>query len=458
MKRFFSIAFVLFLSVLTTEAQVTNSGNFKIAPGASISFFGNVTNNGTLTDSGTVVTLAGSSSQTIDGSSVTTFNNLTLNNTSATGITLGQAMNVRGVLVFTDGYLVTTATNILGLTDNATVSGASNSSFVSGPVFKTGSQSFVFPVGKDVVYAPLAISAPVLATDRFTAEYFQTSPNALYSVSSLEAGLDHVSQCEYWTLDRTVGSSDVTVNLSWDTRSCGITNPADLRVARWDGTQWTNKGNGGTTGTVSAGTIVSSAPVTAFSPFTLSSVSSDNPLPVETIDFAAQCEGSNALFTWSTVSEQHNDFFTVESSTDAMNWTKVCTVDGAGYSTAQINYSCIGISPPGKNLYYRLKQTDLDGNSIYYNEIIYLESCSRTSSEEEVLVYPNPAKDKVMILTNEEILDISVFNSAGKKLNGTEMNQEEKWIDFTQLPEGIYVMEIITGTQLFNQRIVISGR
>src|SRR3989344_3689005 len=223
-------------------------------------FFGNVTNNGTLTDSGTVVTFFSPSAQTIDGSSVTTFNNLTLNNASVSGITLGQAMNVRGILVFTDGYLVTTATNILGLTGTASVSGASNNSFVSGPAFKTGDQPFVFPVGKNVVYAPIAISAPVLTTDVFTAECFQTDPDALYSVISLEAGLDHVSQCEYWMLDRTTGSSDVTVELSWDTRSCGVTNMADLRVARWDGTQWTNKGNGGTTGTLAAGTVVSSAP------------------------------------------------------------------------------------------------------------------------------------------------------------------------------------------------------
>ncbi|MBI3240433.1 MAG: T9SS type A sorting domain-containing protein, partial [Flavobacteriia bacterium] len=367
------------------------------------------------------------------------------------------AMNVRGVLVFTDGYLVTTATNILGLTNTASVSGASNNSFVSGPVFKIGNQSFVFPVGKNVVYAPLAISAPVLATEVFTTEYFQASPDPLYNVSSLEVGLDHVSQCEYWMLDRTIGSSDVTVDLSWDTRSCGITNMADLRVARWDGTQWTNKGNGGTTGTFSAGTIVSFAPVTGFGPFTLSSVSSGNPLPVETIDFAAQCEGNNVLLTWSTVSEHQNDFFTVESSRDAVNWTTISTVNGAGSSSVQINYSFSGISAPGENLYYRLKQTDFDGNSIYYNEIVYHESCGGTYSENEVLVYPNPAKNKVLILTNEEVIAISVFDAAGKLIDETKMNPEEKWVDFTQLSEGVYIMEIMTATQTFNQQVVISG-
>lgn len=458
MKRIFNTTFLLFVVACAAEAQVTNSGNLKIAPGASISFFGNLTNNGTLTDSGTVVTMAGTSAQTIDGSSVTTFNNLTLNNASGTGVMLGQAMNVRGTLVFTDGYLVTTASNILGLTSSASVSGASNSSFVSGPVFKTGNQAFVFPVGKNTVYAPLEIAAPTLATDRFTAEYYQTSPDASYSVSSLEAGLDHVSQCEYWILDRTIGSSDVTVTLSWDTRSCGVTDPADLRVARWDGSQWANEGNGGTTGTFSAGTVVSSVPVTSFSPFTLSSVSSSNPLPVETIDFAAQCDGTKKLLTWRTMSEQNSDYFTIESSTDAMNWTKISTVDGVGYSTAPINYSYTDITAPGKDVYYRLMQTDLSGYSVYNGGIVYLESCNTIATENGISLYPNPSKNKVMILTNEKIIAVSIMNSAGKQLGGVEINVEESWMDFARLPEGIYFIEIITGIHTFNQRVVISGR
>lgn len=455
MKRFYTMVF-LSVCALTGTAQVTNSGNFKFAPGASVTFFGNMTNNGTLTDSGTVVTLAGSSPQTIDGSSVITFNNLTLNNTSVSGITLNQAMNVRGTLVFTDGYLVTTSSAILGLTATAAVSGAGNASFVSGPVFKTGNQSFVFPVGKNTAYAPISISAPSLATDRFTAEYFQASPDASYSVSNLEAGMDHVSQCEYWTLDRTIGSTDVTVTLSWDTRSCGVTDLSDLRVARWDGAQWTNKGNGGTTGTTSSGTVVSSAPVTGFGPFTLSSVSSSNPLPVEIIDFTAECNGNGVMLGWSTASELNNDFFTVERSTDALNWTPAGKVNAAGNSTTRINYSCSGgLSHPGEGLYFRLKQTDLNGQSDYFGKIIYRESCYSYSSKSEVLVFPNPARNSAAILTDQEVLAITVLNPAGMRVSGAIVYPQEKRIDLTLLPEGIYFLEIATERELVNQRLVV---
>jgi hypothetical protein len=457
MKQLLLTSFLLVVHALTVEAQVTNSGNLKLFSGASVTFFGNVTNNGTLIDSGTVVTLAGSSASTIDGSSVTTFNNLTLNNTSATGVTLGQAMNVRGALVLTDGYLYTTASNVLTLANGATTSGAGNGSFVSGPMAKTGNQSFTFPVGKGVAYAPIAISAPGLATDKFTAEYIQTSPNALYNVSSLDGTLNHVSQCEYWMLDRTTGTSNVTVNLSWDTRSCGVTNLSDLRVAGWNGTQWVNKGNGGTTGTTTAGTVVSSPVVTVFGPFTLGSVSSDNPLPVELVSFSAQCEETHAVLRWSTASELNNDYFTIESSIDAEDWATAGTIEGAGNSTTLLHYTYTDAANAGRNLYYRLKQTDTDGKYTYH-DILYLESCRGAAGGNSVTLYPNPAQNNVTIVAEEEVLSVTVYNSEGKTIGNIGVNLLAKTMDFSQVPEGVYFVEIATPGKVFNQRLIVSGR
>lgn len=454
MKQFFILSFLLVVRSLTVEAQFANNGAIRLFPGTSVTFFGDLTNNGTWTDFGTVVTLAGSSPQTIGGTSVTTFNNLTVNNTGATGVTLAQDVNVSGALVLVDGYVNTTAANIMGLNNNATTAGASNNSFVSGPVSKTGNQAIVFPVGKNTVYAPIAIAAPGLSTDIFTAEYFQVSPNPSYSVNSKEVTLDHVSQCEYWILDRTNGTSNVTVNLSWDVRSCDVTNLSDLRVARWDGTQWTDNGNGGTTGTTTAGTVVSSAPVTAFSPFTLASISPNNPLPVGLVDFTVECEGNAPVLRWSTASEVHNDFFTIESSSDAKDWTTTANIDGAGNSTVLINYAYTDVSNPGRNTYYRLKQTDMDG-TFADQGIRYLASCAESSLENGITVYPNPSENGgITIATEEEILAVSVVNSEGKRI-AVDINLVDKWLHFTNVPEGIYFIEITTPTKIINQKVTI---
>ncbi|MES2555860.1 MAG: T9SS type A sorting domain-containing protein [Bacteroidota bacterium] len=453
MKKIIIIGFVFLAQSAEVRAQLTNSGNIRTFTGANITIYGDVTNNGTITDFGTLITLAGSNLQTVGGSVVTTLNNLRLNNSSTTGITLAQALNVSGTLTFTDGYLNTTATNIVTLTATAGVTGVSNSSFVSGPVAKTGNTAFVFPTGKNALYAPIDISSPAIVTDRFTAEYFQVSPNALYSISSLEPTLDHVSDCEYWMLDRTAGTSNVAVTLSWDTRSCGVTNLGDLRVARWDGAQWTDKGNGGTTGTIAAGTIVSAAAVTDFGPFTLGSISSSNPLPVELLAFAAQCEDVQVVLRWSTASEFHNDFFTIEKSLDAFDWQTIASVEGAGTTTTLTNYTWTDLSDPNRDMYYRLSQTDNDGETTVH-DIIYLKSCLLPGNL--LSIYPNPAKSIVNIFTEESVIDITVMNAEGKTIGNIPIDLQHEQINFSEMPNGVYLIQIKTESGTFNEKVVIS--
>jgi len=382
---------------------------------------------------------------------VTTLNNLRLNNSSATGVTLAQALNIRGTATFDDGYLNTTAVNILGMTATSSVGAVSNNSFVSGPMIKTGNTAFVFPVGKNVVYAPIAISAPAVVSDQFTGEYFQTSPNPSYNTSSLEPALNHVSDCEYWMLNRTTGTSNVSVTLSWDTRSCGVTALPDLRVARWDGALWTDKGNGGTTGTTAAGTVVSSAVVTGFGPFTLASSTLTNPLPVELLSFSAKCEEELVVLRWTTASESDNDFFTIESSVNALDWQTSATVDGSGTSNVLTNYSWTDVSNPGRDIYYRLSQTDFDGETTVH-DIVYLKNCSTV--EKGIRIFPNPAKRIVHLQAEDDVQEIQVLDAEGKQL-AAPYDAEYQQLDLGEIPNGVYTIRITTKEQVFYEKVVI---
>lgn len=452
MKQFIIISIGFLVQVPWVHSQLTNSGNIRTFTGANVTIYGDVTNNASIVDSGALVTLNGPNLQTFGGSSITTLNNLLLNNSSAPGVTLAQALNVRGTLTFTDGYLNTTAVNILTMTSTSAVSGASNNSFVSGPVNKDGNTAFVFPTGKNVVYAPIAIAAPAVVTDRFTAEYFQVSPTPTYPAWSYEPTLNHVSECEYWMLNRTTGSSNVAVTLSWDTRSCGVTNLSDLRVARWDGTQWTDKGNGGTTGTTAAGTVVSLAAVTGFGPFTLASTTLTNPLPVELLTFSAYCEQEEVLLRWSTASEFNNDYFTIENSLDALNWQTAATLDGSGTTSNLTNYLWVDPSNPGRDMYYRLSQTDYNGATTIHDPV-YLKNCSELESK--LSIYPNPAKSIVNILTEEKISQIRVLDPAGKAVS-VPIDYKYKQINFSELSNGVYFIEVKTLKDIFIQKVVLS--
>lgn len=454
MKTFIIIGLVIFFGNAHALAQMTNFGNLRTFTGANVAIYGDLTNNGAIVDSGALVLLPGSTVQTIGGSSVTTLNNLTLNNTSATGVTLNQALNVRGTLTFTDGYLNTTAANLLTMTATSAVASVSNNSFVAGPVKKTGNTAFVFPTGKNVVYAPIAISAPAVLSDEFTAEYFQMSPDPLYSVWSLGSGIDHVSQCEYWILDRTTGTSNVSTTLSWENvRSCGVSTPADLLVAGWDGTKWTNKGNGGITGTSAAGTVISSAPVTGFGPFTLGSSTGNNALPVELVAFSAQCENEQVVLRWSTESEINNDYFTVENSEDGIGWKQAAFIDGSGTTTLPVNYSWTDSSNPGRDMYYRLSQTDNNGTTTVHSTV-FLENCLSGPKNDAVL-YPNPTGSIVNILTAEKILEVSVTDPEGKAIS-ISYNPEYRQLDFSAMPAGVYLIRVMTFRATYTKKLTVS--
>lgn len=88
------------------QSQFTNNGNFKIHSGGTMSVYGDFVNNGSLTDSGEVITLAGSTIQQIGGDSVTTFKNLTLINAAGSYLTGNE--KIIGELTITTGTFTTT--------------------------------------------------------------------------------------------------------------------------------------------------------------------------------------------------------------------------------------------------------------------------------------------------------------------------------------------------------------
>lgn len=444
-------------SGVNNRLDVTASNNYQLNIG------GNWTNNNSVTttsfnqQSGKVV-FDGGAAQSLTLALAThtePFYNLEMNNLS-TGLALNAPITILNNINFISGNIISSASTSLLVGNAATSTGANNTSFVSGPVFKTGNQAFIFPVGRNAVYAPLAMSAPAVNTNQFKAEYFQTDPNALYPVTSKDISLNHISQCEYWILDRTVGSSNVTVRLSWDARSCGVTNLNDLRVAGWDGAQWKDHGNGGTTGTMTVGTVVSSAAITSFGPFTLSSTTTENPLPIELLSFTGYCDDDYAvLLNWRTASEINNHFFTIERASAAINWIIIATVDGAGNSSTTSDYSFIDPQRYNSTSYYRLKQTDFDGTS-KYSEVIYVKNCLGDFKENDFIIYPNPTSGVFNILYTGDVDDvrsITIYNELRQRIYYSDAFQSI--IDLSDKPSGLYFIYFNLRAKTIIKKIII---
>jgi len=163
-------------------------------------------------------------------------------------------------------------------------------------------------------------------------------------------------------------------------------------------------------------------------------------LPIELTQFDVGIKEQQVKINWQTASETHNDFFTLQRSTDGEIWEDLAEIDGAGESRTTKNYTFYTPLPEPGLSYYRLKQTDYD-RSISYSQIRELNY--EPVFDSSIFLHPNPATSEVFI--SGQALDagtIKVFNLFGEDIT-TQVNIQQKSfnqlsMDISELKSGSY--------------------
>jgi hypothetical protein len=374
--------------------------------------------------------------------------NIAIEKTGQGTITLNNPVSISNTAGFTSGYIISSQLNTLLFLDNSIQTGASDASFVAGPVRKTGNEEFTFPIGMNNTYAPISITAPTLSTDAFTAQYFKANANnAGYDSTKHDLTLNHISQKEYWIIERISGTATPQLTLSWNTNRSGIVNEIpDLRVAHWNGTTWKDEGNGATTGTNEEGTIQSLGKISDFSPFTLSSASASNPLPANFLSFTATLlTNRSVLLQWKTAQENNNTRFEVERNTDGRKWIKIATL----FQQEPYQYKYTDNSVIDGIVYYRIKEVGINGNNIYsiIQRIIL-------NNDAKLVVWPNPVADILHVQTKFTKGKLQITDITGKIILEGAINNIVTAIPVVQLAGGPYVLRIIYNGNLFTSKFI----
>jgi hypothetical protein len=89
------------------------------------------------------------------------------------------------------------------------------------------------------------------------------------------------------------------------------------------------------------------------------------PLPVQLTHFEALAIKNMVRLNWATVSEVNNSHFEVERSLDRLDWNTIGFVQGSINSHELIHYEFRDESPHEGANFYRLKQVDLNGESVF---------------------------------------------------------------------------------------------
>jgi len=183
-------------------------------------------------------------------------------------------------------------------------------------------------------------------------------------------------------------------------------------------------------------------------------------LPITLLSFDAQYNGSSSVVdvTWTTASEINNKEFTIEKSMDGMNWEFVANVPGAGNSTRVINYASVDESPFGGISYYRLKQTDYDGNHTYSD----IRAVEINASFNKMEVVPNPARNHTNIIfgTSEPgVATVSIYDCAGRLISSTQVNTikgiNTTELDITGYNNGVYFVAVNGALQQYTAKFVV---
>ncbi len=447
-------------------------GSFTGSSGTTMRIYENLTRTATAVNwNNTAVTFDGATAQVITGDLQGTraFDNITINNTSSTGITIIGDVDVDGQLTFTNGHFYTNSTsgNTLRLTTSGTYTGASSSSHVKGPLTKNNvpvSSSYTFPVGKSSRYAPITVIDPTTGGDNWTAEYFTTNLRGTGSFDPTDPGSGYGALTEIsndmWRVE-SAGANSAKIRLtygSWHATS----DQNDLRVAWWDTgqTRWENQGGNPITGNLTTGTIDSENPI-AFSSqdFTLGATS-DDALPVEMLYILAQEDDGRVFVEWATASEENNDYFEVQRSIDGRDWEVIGNVEGAGTTTIKQTYSFLDRNPYVGLSYYRLRQIDFDGKFAFTNVALANVKLEPLSAN----IYPNPVIDWF----NFDIKGVSAFETVNYKIinlqggiidsgsiQASESGRIEGQMSFSYgQPAGVYLFLLETKNRMLKHTII----
>ncbi|MDX2249367.1 MAG: T9SS type A sorting domain-containing protein [Bacteroidia bacterium] len=183
-------------------------------------------------------------------------------------------------------------------------------------------------------------------------------------------------------------------------------------------------------------------------------------LPVEWLGAAAEWDGEDARIFWQTAAELNSDFFEIERKREQEKKFEVIhKVPAAGLSQSTRNYEFrdmgIARNARGSDVFYRIKQVDMDGKSTY-SSLIELFSPRETR---EITIFPNPASTQVNIQVSSQMEEpgfIVITGINGQKVwEGMATSGKNTELNISGWAKGIYTVRYNSGQNVHTASLVV---
>ena len=180
------------------------------------------------------------------------------------------------------------------------------------------------------------------------------------------------------------------------------------------------------------------------------------PLSVSLLNFTAKCNNNAINFSWCTLNEDNNAYFTLASSKDAINFIDIAKIKG---NNTTINTNCYQFTLNNLNVstnnldvstnYYRLSSTDTKGTTEYFK--IITKNCNITT-EFSFVAFPNPNNDIFTINANAEI-SYNIINNLGQSVDNGQITTKN--INLSHVSKGIYYVIGQNNSKIITKKIII---
>jgi hypothetical protein len=164
-------------------------------------------------------------------------------------------------------------------------------------------------------------------------------------------------------------------------------------------------------------------------------------LPVTLVRFTGKCSGSQVRLQWETASETDNDFFAVERSANARDWSLLTMVPGAGTTTSATSYAYTDLHPVSSAAYYRLKQVDRNG-AFKYSPIVPVQNCGFI--DPLFTLHPNPTTNGVY-LTADEFTNtrVEIYDVQGNIVWQGRLQSRTTFLSLVAYRPATYLLKVI---------------
>jgi Secretion system C-terminal sorting domain len=172
-------------------------------------------------------------------------------------------------------------------------------------------------------------------------------------------------------------------------------------------------------------------------------------LPLTLENFSAKSIGTKTQLNWNTSNETNLALYAIETSVNGQSWRQLDIMQALNTPSLH-DYNYTHSDPENGNKFYRLRMQDLDGKFRYTN-ILRI----RMGQAIQPGIYPNPAKDNIVItLPGTEPAILQFINVSGQAVLQKSVQGNANSVDVRQLPSGIYSIKVVQGGTIWWQKMI----